>query len=532
MLIEYQLRSGEVRRYETPSRSVVVGRDAHLDDRVDLDLDWDTTVSHVHARLTQEEEAFWIEDLGSTNGTIVDGEKITTKTRLEPTSKVVVGQTQIAVQPTSPATPAPAAKPQPEPTGDILAVTDAATPPFSGTKEPPEEPQPQQAWRQLKAFYDLSRGLATAKSVESMIQLLVAELQEAIHAGQRGAVLLSDEQGELLLKAHWPLGSHSVSMSLVRQAFDRQEAFIWTRTEDEKVSPSMQLSQVQSAIYAPLSFEDDVLGVICVDNYEQSAAFTLTDLELLRAIANQVAIFLKKQRLNENLQRQETLRANLQRQFSPQLAEHMLDECNRLRMGGERVNPVTILLADVRNFTALSATMASESVVRMLNEMFDAFVPIIFDHEGVIDKFIGDAVLVVFGSPQQDGQQWEHAVKAALAMQEALQKLQEGWRVRRLPIFSVGIGIHTGPVIHGFIGAAERVEYTVVGDTVNRTARYCDGAGRGEILISQETYEHVYRLVEVEPRTIRTKHPDAEPDLKGYRIEALKSYERPPTDEI
>lgn len=529
MLIEYRLPTGEPRRFETASSTVIVGRDAHLGDHVDLDLDTDTTVSHVHARLTQEEESFWIEDLDSTNGIVVDGEKITAKIRLQPTSKIVIGQTQITLQPTD--TP-PAPQPRPEPAGDVHAIIDATTPPFSAAEEAPEVHHPQQAWQQLKAFYDLSRGLATAKSIASMLQILVAQLQEAITAGQRGAVLLSDEQGELLLKAHWPLGSHSVSLSLVRQAFDRQEAFIWTRAEDEKVSPSLHLSQVQSAIYAPLSFEDDMLGVICVDNHEQISAFTLTDLELLRAIANQVAIFLKKQRLNENLQRQETLRTNLQRQFSPQLAERMLDECNRLRMGGERVNPVTILIADVRNFTALSATMAPESVVRMLNEMFDACVPIIFDHEGVIDKFIGDAILAVFGSPQQDAQQWEHAVKAALAMQEALQKLQEGWRVRRLPIFSVGIGIHTGPVIHGFIGAAERVEYTVVGDTVNRTARYCDGADRGEVLISQEVYEHVYRLVEIEPRTVRTKHPDAEPDLKGYLVKALKTYDKHPTDEI
>jgi adenylate cyclase len=169
--------------------------------------------------------------------------------------------------------------------------------------------------------------------------------------------------------------------------------------------------------------------------------------------------------------------------------------------------------------------MEPDEVVRALNEMFDAFVPIISEFGGIVDKYVGDSVLAVFGSPEHDPNQWENAVKVALEMQQAMHMLGEGRKIRRLPVFTVGIGIHSGEVIHGFIGSSERIEFTVIGDTVNRAARYCDGAGQGEVLISKAVYERVYHKVNVQSKAIRTKHPDMEPDLEAYVVKGLKGDE-------
>ncbi len=643
MIITYALPSESPQRFETESSSIIFGRNPSSEQHVDIDLVADDYVSHQHARLTCENEEYWVEDLGSTNGTWINKKQISAKTRLRPGDKLKVGHTIVEVQmesaadadalKTAPEADADALKTAPEADADALETAPEADTPvqeaedpealmselFSAAESPaaaeePAAPEPlvtdtardagapiapaepleppvadkgsevavapapkpsdtatrtkesvapvvksetipdtegtiidlkdvtahplamsgkgsademlTQSWQQLTAFNDLCQMLDGAESLDSLVQFLVENLRRAIPNAQRGAVLLPDERGELLLKAHWPPGDHSVSMTWIKRAYDRREPFIWSAPPES--SPEGDTPQsaiyysVQSAIYVPLQLGDQVLGVMYVDNHYTREAFFATDLELMRAIANHVAMFVRDNVLRQDLQREEKMRAHMFRQFSPKIAQRIFGQDSRLRIGGERADPVTILVSDVRSFTALSATMEPDDVVRMLNEMFDAFVPIIFDYDGVVDKYVGDSVLAVFGSPEKDDRQCEKAVQAALEMQQAVHKLGEGRRVRRLPVFEVGISVHTGAVIHGFIGSSERMEYTVIGDTVNRASRYCDGAAAGEVVISKTTYERVYQLVNVEPKIIRTKHPDIEPDLEAFIVKGLK----------
>lgn len=593
MIISYSLPLQPPKQFETESNSIIFGRNPSPDQHVDIDLVEDDHISHVHACLTFENNEYWIEDLGSANGTWVNGIEIKTKTRLMPGDKVQVGWTIIEVQMEPPASipepspvsdsptidrkqveqapsvddpghdtdadvliselaepkvaisdddPAPdsatslkklvdpippAAEPDPVPTseGTIVDLTDITSRPHAIPGRGTADEMLEQSRRQLTALNDLCQMLSAADSLDSLVQILVKHLQQAIPNAQRGAVLLPDERGELLLKAHWPQGDHSVSMTWIKRAYDRREPFIWSAAESHTGNDTPESAiyySVQSAIYVPLLLGEQVLGVMYVDNYLTHEAFLGTDLELMRAIANQVAMFVRDHILRKDLKREEELRSYLSRQFSPKIAKRICAKDSRLRAGGERVDPVTILVSDVRSFTALSAEMEPDEVVRMLNEMFDAFVPIIFEHDGVVDKYVGDSVLAVFGSPEKDDEQCEKAVKAALEMQRAVCKLGEGRKVRRLPVFDVGISVHTGAVIHGFIGSAERLEYTVIGDTVNRASRYCDGAAAGEVVISQTVYERVYHLVNVQPKVIRTKHPEIEPDLKAFVVKGLK----------
>jgi len=594
MIISYSLPLQSPKQFETESHSIVFGRNPSPGQHVDIDLVEDDYISRIHASLTFENNEYWIEDLGSANGTWVNGVEIKTETRLMPGDKVRVGWTIIEVQmeppesslgpspvshfptilreqveqvpsaidsshdadadiliselaepkvPISDEDPAPdsttglaklvdpmppVAEPDPVPAseGTIVDLKDIMTRPHATTAHGTADEMLEQSRRQLTALNDLCRMLSTADTQDSLVQILVKHLQQTIPNAQRGAVLLPNERGELLLKAHWPQGDHSVSMTWIKRAYDRHEPFIWSAAAEshtENDTPQGAIyDSVQSAIYVPLLLGEQVLGVMYVDNYLTREAFFGTDLELMRAIANQVAIFVRDHVLWEDLKREEELRSHLSRQFSPKLAKRICATDSRLRAGGERVDPVTILVSDVRSFTALSAEMEPDEVVRMLNEMFDAFVPIVFEYDGVVDKYVGDSVLAVFGSPEKDDDQCEKAVKAALEMQRAVRKLGEGRKVRRLPVFDVGISVHTGAVIHGFIRSMERLEYTVIGDTVNRALRYCDGAAAGQVVISQTVYERVYHLVNVQPKVIRTKHPEIEPDLKAFVVKDLK----------
>lgn len=548
MIIHYTLPSYQSQRFKTSHTFVILGRKPRKGQQVDIDLKSDAYVSHIHARISYESGEYWIEDLNSENGTWVNGQKILEKTRLVRGAEIRVGMTTVEIETldkdrvspeyesaaivihrNEPVPPHPMEVPDgPAPKGTITSVKDAFTPPFTETEYEDVDDKEKLSWRHLKALNNFIQSLGTQTSIEGLGPVLVEQLQEAIPNAQRGALLLPDQNGELLLKAHWPEGEHSVSMTWAKRAFNRREAFIWTASPpvessgNECAPKSAIYYDVQSAIYLPLLATGELYGVMHVDNYYMRDAFSVTDFELMRAIANQVALFLKDHVLREDLHREETLRSNLMRQYSPKVADRIMEKARRLQRGGEQIEPVTILVSDVRNFTAISAKMEPDEVVRAINEMFDAFVPIISELDGIVDKYVGDSVLAVFGSPERDSGQWEKAVKVAIKMQEAMHMLAEGRRIRRLPVFHVGIGIHTGAVIHGFIGSSERIEFTVIGDTVNMAARHCDGAGPGEIIISKKVYERVYHLTDVYPKKIVTKHPDVEPELEVYVVKGLR----------
>jgi len=524
MIIDYSIPPHTPERFESGADTIIIGRSQKDGQSIDLDLLQDEYVSHRHARLTFADDQYWIEDLGSRNGTLVNGKAISKKTRLTPRSRLQIGETIMTVR--MGAAPVAAATVDQEELEGTIINTDDVMMSITKTERGDAFGVPAQEWRKLKAFNDLCQSIGKAGNLDTLGKVLVNQLKEAMPCVQRGAILMPDSRGELLLKVHWPAGDHSVSTTWVKRAYANREAFIWTAPSEAKTGPATPHSaiyfKVQAAIYVPLTIGEQVLGVIYVDNYLSREAFLPADLELLRAIAGQVSVFLRDHVLREDLQRKEVAQINLLRQFSPDVAKRVMDKYGGMRGGGERVDPVTILVTDVRNFTSLSARMDPDDVVRMLNEMFDAFVPIIFEYDGVVDKYVGDSVLAVFGSPDHDDRQWEKAMRAAMEMQQAIEKLCEGRKVRRLPVFQVGISIHSGEVIHGFIGSAKRMEYTVIGDTVNMAARLCDGAEPGEIIISKSVYERIYQMVEVLPKMIRTKHPDKEPDLEAYIIKKVR----------
>src|SRR5262249_53434781 len=158
-------------------------------------------------------------------------------------------------------------------------------------------------------------------------------------------------------------------------------------------------------------------------------------------------------------------------------------------------------------------------VTEMLEDYFGDLVPVIFRHQGTIDKFVGDAILAVFGSPDVDEKQHLHSIQAAQEMQQAMREVNARRAARNKRTGELGIGIHCGEVVHGLIGTYERMEYTVIGDAVNRASRYCDGAGGGEILISPELYQWVWNSIEADETRIDTKH---EGKLVAYRIKNLR----------
>ncbi|MBP5747109.1 MAG: adenylate/guanylate cyclase domain-containing protein, partial [Treponema sp.] len=164
-------------------------------------------------------------------------------------------------------------------------------------------------------------------------------------------------------------------------------------------------------------------------------------------------------------------------------------------LGGQKLE-VTVMFCDIRGFTTLSEHMEPEAVVSLLNSYFTGLEKCIASHGGVINKYIGDAVMALFGAPLPSSTQAKDAYLAAVDMRTALSQMNKGFAEKGMPEIHFGIGLHSGPVLAGNIGASSRMEYTVIGDTVN-TASRIEGlckTYKTDLLVSETTA----RLLETE----------------------------------
>jgi class 3 adenylate cyclase len=215
-------------------------------------------------------------------------------------------------------------------------------------------------------------------------------------------------------------------------------------------------------------------------------------LAIFKEMANALSEVARRQ---FQLKVEEAKRSRLERYFSPRIYQLIEARGADLGYSGE----ASILFSDIRDFTGKSERMTPAAVVSMLNQYFEEMVEAVFHHDGTLDKFIGDAVLAVFGAPIPSA---ENAIHAARAAQERLDRVAALNRRRSAdghePI-EIGIGIHTGPVVGGNIGSPKRMEYTVVGDTVNVASRL-EGLTRRypeAIVVSERTYAMIADQVDV-----------------------------------
>jgi adenylate cyclase len=186
---------------------------------------------------------------------------------------------------------------------------------------------------------------------------------------------------------------------------------------------------------------------------------------------------------------------------SPAIVNDILsaeDPTGALALKGKKVK-ATIFYSDIRGFTAMSENMTPEEIYNQLNEYFEEMCKIIFEYGGYVDKFIGDCVMAVFSAPYQTPHDAENAVRSAVAQQKKILELAEKWKAQGKRPFTVGMGVNTGDVVMGNLGASSRMNYTVIGDNVNLAARLYNVAKAGEIIISDYTYQEVKDFVVATP---------------------------------
>lgn len=489
----------------------------------DLVLD-DDSVSRFHAVLKLEKnDEVLVADRGSTNGVVVNGKAISAETALAHGDLVRVGVYELKFESTDIGTVVLRQAEIPSTLQDVLesrgtGLGTAEFPAPTGTLAQLAERvrQLQRDKYLLTVLYDAGKALHAALSLDDLAAQVMA-LAFRIEGVERGFMMFFDEAGEVArqTEVHYrsgarrgaPRGGRKRSQRrrpageqpqiilsraiLERMRKERAPILIGDAAADERFreSDSMKLAGLRSAMCAPLAGSGRLLGLLYVDNLEKRAAFSQEELNVFALVASQAASALASALAHRQLAEQAVLRSALERFLSPDVVEMIAADPN-VRLGGVNQR-VSVLFCDIRGFTSISERLAPEKIVEILNEVFTRMTDVVFDHGGTLDKYLGDGLLAVFGAPISKGNDAANAVHAAMDIQKLLLELNRDSAARQWPELKVGIGVSTGLVTAGNIGSPRRLDYTVVGDTVNVASRLVAHAAGGQILITQSTFSEL-----------------------------------------
>ncbi len=280
-----------------------------------------------------------------------------------------------------------------------------------------------------------------------------------------------------------------VSATLLREVQSSRQGVM---TTDAAFDPRFRNSEtvarigLRSAMGVPLIVEGEVRAVLVLSSRSRIAAFSSDDLDLLTTIAAQTAVGIENALLTRKLGEDAAKRERLSRFMSPALVEMATSGALELGEHGE-LQEATILFADIRGFTTLSERLSPAEVVALLNEHFEAMVEVVFKHGGILDKFLGDALMALWGVPNARAGDASRAVSAALEMVKRVREMNELRRAQGRQTIEIGVGINTGMVVFGAMGASKRHDLTAVGDAVNTASRLCAMAEAGQIIAAEST---------------------------------------------
>jgi adenylate cyclase len=451
------------------------------------------SVSRRHATITRQAHGgMMLSDLQSVNGLFVNGERVGDPVVLKRDDCIGVGQFQLVVR---------------EQESDNPFTIQSGAVDLNQLQQDPRllaasttaQPDTSSQLRSLELLYEVGMTLARGRSVEEVIQFAI-ELLFKIEEVSRAAVLLWNEEkgsfGESQIqlrsgKAGDTLGAeydpHKLIMSrtiLDRVCRENRPLLIRDARADALLNAAASIVRagIQAAFCSPIYSQGRLLAVLYADNLVKPDAFAETDFRTFTAIAAQTGLALGNAIANRELIRREVQRQALKAYLPPQVADLILSSEGDADIRGS-LQDVTVLFADIRDFTRMSENMDAQEIVSMLNEFFTEMSDVIFRFGGTVDKFIGDCIMALFGAPLPRTDSADQAFHAAVEMQRSVARLRSNRQAGGE--LHIGIGLHTGPAVVGNIGSVDRVQYTAIGDTVNVAARLVDCAEPGQIVLSE-----------------------------------------------
>lgn len=358
--------------------------------------------------------------------------------------------------------------------------------------------------RHARLLWLLSEIGKTLISVEPLPQMLarVVDLVFEVVPAERAFLLLRDSSDQALTarilrnRDGSAPAQPTLSRTVVNKVMRERVAMLAADARyDSRLdgAGSIQAMNIRSFMCAPLWNRNEVIGVLYADN-PRTKRFLPEDLDVFTALAAYAAVAIEQARLSEQLLEETKRRERLQRY-------HSAGVVNRILHGGTGIDApfmmqerdVTVMFCDLVSFTTLSEGMEPNQVAQVLNQFFTKMADVIFEYEGTLDKFIGDAILAVFGAPFEQADHADRAVEAAVAMQRTLEEMNREPGVRQM---QMRIALNSGRAMTGDVGPPKRREFTVLGDVVNIASRIESSIARpGQIVISRETLDRLKRKV-------------------------------------
>lgn len=346
----------------------------------------------------------------------------------------------------------------------------------------------------LSSLTEVSKKLIEAVTYEEVLERIMEIIFEQVTA-ERGVILLYDEKrGELLpkvIKQTKEEGSSiRISNTIAKKAFNEKVAILChdAQTDERfKAGASIRLLGIRSALCVPLIVQEKAIGLIYIDTPMKVKAYGDYELDLLSVLSGLCAVAIEQAKLREKLEAEKIAKTRLQRYHSPSVVKRILESDSGEGVLEAREIYASVLFADICDFTSITENMEPKKVSTILNHFLSKMTDVIFEYEGTLDKFIGDCVMAIFGAPVEREDHAERAIECALKMKKMLRELnkEKEYDVE----LNFRVGINSGTMVAGDIGSRKRLEYTVLGETVNIASRLQSSVAEpGQIVIGEETY--------------------------------------------
>ncbi|MBI5545060.1 MAG: FHA domain-containing protein, partial [Deltaproteobacteria bacterium] len=511
--------------YDLPEGVTYFGR---ADDN-DIVLSGDQ-VSRRHAKIEVRASGAAVEDLGSRNGTEINGKRIEGPQPIRAGDILGIGENSLSLRqpsanesaktdPIDVAQMAASGLQGVAISGEIVLTQTIDKNPYleqfgrAGQIDPKKMVGPSQTEeRNLEEFESLfllikvSEKLNTSVSLKQFLEDVIQLVVDVAQA-RTGVVLVRDERGKLkpmVVRHAEALASGEVPVSdavLAEVAKKKVALAVMDAKGDQRFSAreSVLLYDLDQVICVPMVKDDELLGIIYLNRKAGESLPLRRLVDVVRAIAHMAANGVESWRLREKALAEERMRKALERFHAPAIVERVMNDLRSPDKAGAYMEPkeVTVMFADISGFTPLTERLPPERIVDLLNEYYSRMTQVIFSFDGTVDKFIGDAVMAVFGAPYARPDDASRAVRCALACRR---EFVEMMRKRPLSeLCGIKIGLNTGKVLAGTLGSEARIEYTCLGDAVNIASRLQSSASPGQVLITGKTLAAIGARFDVAP---------------------------------